>query len=99
MSKSLKAKKKKKFQGNRYTKNNKLDGKTFQFEKPCSSERKLKDKKCSSSFINNDDYNILINFSIFQNELVKFIFCPRCSKTVSLSNNLQKRRVFRIFYV
>ena len=92
MPKSLKAKKKMKFKGNRFTKNNKLDDKTMQFEKPCSSERKLKNKKCSSSFSNNDDYNILINFSILQNELVKFIFCPKCRKTVTLSNNFQKRK-------
>ena len=94
MPKSLKAKKKMKFKGNRFTKNNKLDDKTMQFEKPCSSERKLKNKKCSSSFSNNDDYNILINFSILQNELVKFIFCPKCRKTVTLSNNFQKRKGF-----
>ena len=51
MLKSLKAQKKKKFQRNREAKNYKLDGKTFQFEKPCSNERKLKDKKYSSFFI------------------------------------------------
>ena len=44
MPKSLKDKKKMKFKGNRFTKNNKLDDKTMQFEKPCSSERKLKTK-------------------------------------------------------
>ena len=96
MPKSLKAEKKKKFQDNRYTKNNKLDAKTYQFEKPCLNERKLKDKKYSSLFINNDDYNILINFSILQNEVVKFIFCPRCSNTV-LYQIIYKRKIFVSF--
>ncbi|XP_065678502.1 uncharacterized protein LOC136093427 [Hydra vulgaris] len=61
MLKSLKAKKKMKFKGNRFTKNNKLDDKTMQIEKPCSSERKLRKKKCRKA-VSCINYQMVIAF-------------------------------------
>ena len=38
------------------------------------------------------DYNVIVNFSILQTIITKYSSCPECKNTLSLNNNLKRKR-------
>ena len=101
MPRNSSRKRKKKFQGNRYTKINKKNDKDVStpddvdedVQMPSASSRKIPDDDTSVDY-EADNYNIIINFQILQSVVSKFVWCPSCNESINLCNDLSKKRGF-----
>ena len=92
-----------KFKGNRFTSkpsSEHIEGNNpGNFPHPtCSTSAKklnlstLENQTVDTETNDEHDYNVIVNFSILQTIITKYSSCPECKNTLSLNNNLKRKR-------